>query len=276
MANRSYTEKNPEIVSLLVENYFKALTVYSSEPAKLKEDIIKTTGTNPGNVDAILEGVKWIDLPGNVKWYGFITENAYTEEELVVAIDSTIDILIENGDFNDNPLPNKDAATIINSKFIKQLFQSSDIDLNQTNDEYSSSIQKKFTHLSDSEWSTLTEVGVLKIRPITFMSGTSKLETTGKLQIDYIISNIKHYPNFRILIKGHTGLRGDEQENRLLSEERARAVAEYMITMYNVNTNRIKATGVGSQEPLQRVTDESSRAYNDRLKRVEIHLVNEN
>ncbi|MBN1798686.1 MAG: OmpA family protein [Spirochaetales bacterium] len=273
LVNRMYAENNSEIVAVLLANYFKTMLIYTDDTAKLKADIIKETKSSSENVEAMLKGVDWINLVGNAKWYGVLEGSTYQEEELVQTIESTVEILIENGDFTDNPLPKSNAATIINSQFIKQLYTADiagagDLDIQSTN-----SLQKEFTPLSDQEWRQLKQIGTLKVRPITFMSGTADLSTQGELQIDIIVENLKHYPNFRILVKGHSGLRGDTKQNLLLSEQRAETVANYIITRYNVNKNRIHAIGVGGEEPLQRKNDESSRAYNDRLKRVEILLV---
>jgi len=276
LVNRAYAQNNPEIVTTLLANYFKTMIIYSDDKAKLRADIIKETKSSGENVDAMLKGVEWINLPGNAKWFGLLADSTYQEEELVQTIESTVEILIENGDFTDNPLPKSNAATIINSQFIKQLYTADITDTGDSDIQYANSLQKEFTPLSDGEWQQLGQIGTLKVRPITFMSGTAELNTQGELQVDIIVENIKHYPNFRILVIGHSGLRGDKEQNLILSKARARTVANYIITRYNVDKNRIHAVGVGGEQPLARKNDESSRAYNDRLKRVEILLVTEN
>lgn len=273
LVNRMYAKKNFDIVTILLSNYFKALEIYNSDKDKLKQDIVKTTNSTLKNVNTMLKGVEWIDLADNAKWFGFIEEKQYKEKELVEAIESTIDILIQNQDFVNNPLPNNDVNTIINSGFIKNLINSNGNEIDYSDTEQINSLSKKFSRLSEEEWNKLKEIGILKVRPINFMSGTSKLIAEGKLQIDEIIENLEHYPNFRILIKGHTGITGDKQANMILSQERANAVANYIMTNYNVDLNRIRAIGVGGNYPLKKNSNESSRAYNDRLKRVEIHLV---
>jgi outer membrane protein OmpA-like peptidoglycan-associated protein len=133
----------------------------------------------------------------------------------------------------------------------------------------------KFSPLSDSEWSQLREVGTLKVRPIVYASGTSDLTQKGKEQVDSIVKNIDHYPNFRIEIRGHTGTRGDKRMNELLSQDRADSVLRYMDITYGVTPERIRSVGFGGSKPLSRNQGESSRAYNYRLPRVEIVLVTE-
>ncbi|MBN1522994.1 MAG: OmpA family protein [Spirochaetales bacterium] len=274
LVNRRFAEKNSDLVILMLTNYFKTLLVYSNDTAMLKQDIMKETKTTQVNVEAMLKGVEWINLVRNAQWFGLLQDSSFSKEELVDTVESTIDILIENGDFSGNPLPQRDASTIINSSFVSRLYALGGT--GTTDIQYTNSLKKDFSKLSAAEWELLRQVGTLKVRPITFTSGTSDLNGQGEQQVDTIVENIKHYPNFRILVKGHTGTRGDANQNIILSRERAATVANYMITHYNVDKDRIRWVGVGGEEPLVQSSDESSREYNDRLKRVEILLVAEN
>jgi len=86
---------------------------------------------------------------------------------------------------------------------------------------------------------------------------------------------LEHYPNFRMVIKGHTGTRGNPDENRRLSQERAQAVARYLTVVFNVDPNRLRAIGYGGSQPLKRKTGETLRTWKYRLPRVELVLVKE-
>ncbi len=76
-------------------------------------------------------------------------------------------------------------------------------------------------------------------------------------------------------MRGHTGLRGDPESNRSLSQARADAVARYLMQDLALQPSRIQAFGFGSQRPLKRRAGEADRAYNYRLPRVELVLVTE-
>ena len=97
----------------------------------------------------------------------------------------------------------------------------------------------------------------------------------GKEEIDLIIKNLQHYPNFRIEIRGHTGTRGEAYMNQVLSQERADTVLRYLDITYGIDANRVRAIGLGGTKPLAKLPGESTRAYNYRLPRVEIVLVSE-
>ena len=116
-------------------------------------------------------------------------------------------------------------------------------------------------------------MGSLRIRPVTFRSGTSAIDENGQEQIKEIVSSISHYPNFRIMVKGHSGMRGDPAANRELSRVWAEAVKRYFEVNYGMDPNRIRVMAAGSDEPLSRKSDESEREYENRLKRVEVMLL---
>jgi outer membrane protein OmpA-like peptidoglycan-associated protein/ABC-type nitrate/sulfonate/bicarbonate transport system substrate-binding protein len=272
LVNRTYSRNNPDICRLVAEKYFETLTVYQNDPPLLEEDIVDHTKLKRDKVASMLKGVRWIGLKENTRWFGLDKTSTAYREELSASIDSTVRILIENDDFPANPLTNEDPYTIINSSFMENIYIAG-IPSDTSDSDDATSLEHTFSPLTDDQWKKLKVVGTLKVRPITFRSSTAELDEMGEMQLDIIIENIKHYPNFRIMVKGHTDPRGDETANLKLSEERAEAVKEYMVHYYSIDPNRIRSVGVGSAEPLSRNDGESSRSYSDRLKRVEIYLV---
>jgi len=135
---------------------------------------------------------------------------------------------------------------------------------------------RDFEKLGAQQWNSLREVGSLKIRPIVFQSGQAELTPDGKFELEKAISNLKHYPNFRVLVKGHTGTRGDAEANKILSQKRAETVANFLVSQYGADIDRFRPIGMGSSEPLTQKPGESYRAYNYRLPRVELVLMAEN
>ena len=98
---------------------------------------------------------------------------------------------------------------------------------------------------------------------------------TAKQVVDNAVKRLKHYPNFRVIVRGHTGTRGDKPENINLSLRRADAVARYVTITYGLDPNRLKTEGKGGEQPLARKAGESERTYQYRLPRVELLLVRE-
>jgi outer membrane protein OmpA-like peptidoglycan-associated protein len=131
------------------------------------------------------------------------------------------------------------------------------------------------TFLDEQGWAALTEVGTLKLKPIIFRDGSSELDMLAGIELDEAAEKLSHYPNFRIVVKGHTGTRGEAQQNIALSQQRAESVAEYLKGKHGIDANRLHSVGLGGTQPLPQKENESLRAYDHRLPRVELVLVRE-
>lgn len=275
IASQKTVKNDPDLVRILLREYFRTLKYYREHEADLVRDIADNYSINRGQAESLLKGVAWATLLDNAgQWYG-VNDTGYSEEALISSIESAVDILVSNKDFNANPLPDEDPYRLVNSRFVQELnqqFSSSGFGQSATG---SADKQVKFLPLTDAQWDRLETIGSLKTRNIVFVSGTSDLTHEGKIQIDQQMADLAHYPNFRIEVRGHTGLRGDAVENMALSQERAETVLRYIMVTHGVEENRARAKGFGSEQPLQRLPGESSRRYNYRLPRVEIKLVRE-
>jgi outer membrane protein OmpA-like peptidoglycan-associated protein len=223
----------------------------------------------------MIQGVSWIGLGDNAShWFGITPQGQPSREDLIQTIETTLRILIGSGDFQSNPIPNEDPYRLQNKSFVEKLYTQG-VNGDKADQTNSRSLDKDFAPIENERWSKLVEVGTLKVLPVTFLSGMSNLDIEGKLQLDTAAENLSHYPNFRVIIKGHTGNKGDEQENVTLSQERAEAVKRYLMVTYNIDSDRLHAEGAGSASPLPRLAGESDRAFNYRLPRVELYLVSD-
>ncbi len=64
------------------------------------------------------------------------------------------------------------------------------------------------------------------------------------------------HPNLNLKISGHTDSAGKEEANLKLSQARADAIKNYLITQFKIDALRIEAIGYGSSRPIvQEVTD---------------------
>ena len=276
IASQRTVRSDPELIKLLLKEYFRTLKHYRDHPEELIEDIEDHYSVSKSQATAMLEGVRWATLVENVRnWYG-LSSGGYSDEALILSIESAVDILLENDDFDFNPIPDEDSYRLVNSQFVEELNRlfSSQGGFNQQAS-LPASAGSRFSPLSDLQWDRLETVGSLKTRNIVFVSGTSDLTQDGKRQIDAQMNDLNHYPNFRIEISGHSGLRGDADANLALSQERANSVLRYIEVTHGIDENRVRAKGYGSAQPLKRLPGESARSYRYRLPRVEIRLVRE-
>jgi outer membrane protein OmpA-like peptidoglycan-associated protein len=83
-----------------------------------------------------------------------------------------------------------------------------------------------------------------------------------------------NYPNYRVLIRGHTG-GADDQENRELSSLRAEVVRKRLVLVHGFDEDRLRVDGAGSSDPppVRPGENPRSRAYRGRVPRVEAILL---
>lgn len=268
LVNRDFATAKPEVVKILLANYFRTLKHYRDQSSEFHDDVKDKTDLNQNDVESMLKGVSWQTLSANARrWYGITPDG---RESLTNTIDSVIEIFKSAGDMNSHPLPNSNPYVIQNRKFIEQLHNSG---ISEGDVEVSESFY--FEPLAPKEWEQLEEIGTLKVRPISFQSGNNELTDDGMRELKRAVDSLQHFPNFRVVIRGHSGLRGDINANKKLSGQRAEAVKDYLVNALKVSENRLRAVGLGSTKPLPRKPGESNREYGYRLPRVEMYLVSE-
>jgi len=273
LVRRDFAEKNPQIVKLFLDTYFKVLKKYREQDDLLLRHIKEETGLAKEPVQIMLKGVSWVPLIENCEqWFGLTAAGGTGEEGLVAAIESTVTILVNAGDFKASPVPDGNPYRLTNRSFLEELFASA----GAASSGSKSAGPVAFAPLDNAGWEKLKEVGTLKIDDtVIFQQSSAVLDILGKQTIDVAMERLSHYPHFRIVIKGHTGVRGDAEENLLLSQERAEAVSRYLQITHSIVPNRMHPLGLGGSKPLPQLTGETQRAYEYRLPRVELVLVRE-
>ena len=93
----------------------------------------------------------------------------------------------------------------------------------------------------------------------------------GKENIEELLFNIfKEYPKADFSIQGHTDSDGPKKSNQLLSERRANAVRDYLISN-GISAERLTASGFGEDYPID---SNKTRAGKKNNRRVEVKLRN--
>lgn len=273
LANREFAADKGQHVQVLLQQYFRVLKQYRDEPALLISELDDSTDLGEDAIQTMIQGVAWATLTENAELWLAHGAQVASKEALISTIESVVTVLTEYGDFNRSPLPDADPYRLLNSSFIHELYASAQAGTFSGSSAASSSVVNAYPALSEEQWRRLNEVGTLKVRPIAFASGSDTLTLDDKERLDEIADNLSHYPAFRIEIRGHSGSRGDADANRLLSQDRADAVQRYLEITHNFPPTRMRALGFGSDKPLPKQPDETERAYNYRLQRVELVLL---
>ncbi len=115
-----------------------------------------------------------------------------------------------------------------------------------------------------------TEQGLItKLKSdILFDTGKSDLKPAAKESINQLSAIIKKYPENILTIKGYTDDTGSAKINLPLSEQRAQAVRNQMVSA-GVPANTTSSLGMGPENPLDTAKTKEGRAKN---RRVEIEI----
>lgn len=103
-----------------------------------------------------------------------------------------------------------------------------------------------------------------------FSRGTT-LASGEDARIKAVLAQALQDERISVLIVGHTGVAGDPKANLILSKDRAELIAGLARDM-GLPAQRISAVDVGGGNPLRKQPEESDRAHQSRLARVEISL----
>lgn len=110
----------------------------------------------------------------------------------------------------------------------------------------------------------------LSLEDIKFQADSAELLDSEKMKLEQIAQILEAWPENDILVTGHTALAGTAKVRQELSEQRARAVADYMILLGVRDRFHIFTQGFGATKPVAPNTTEEGKARN---RRVEITIM---
>ncbi len=109
------------------------------------------------------------------------------------------------------------------------------------------------------------EVGLsVRLNNIFFDFDKATLKSKSFPELDKVVQFLNDYPNINIEIEGHTDNKGSDDYNLNLSQERASAVMDYIVSK-GINKSRIQAQGYGESQPVASNNSEAGRAENRRV-----------
>ncbi|MCK8601514.1 OmpA family protein [Syntrophobacteraceae bacterium DRH4] len=99
---------------------------------------------------------------------------------------------------------------------------------------------------------------------VLFDVNSAVLNPGGYTEIDRVAGVLQRYPQTRIRVEGHTDSTGSESYNLRLSEDRANAVKNALLSR-GVDPARIQAVGFGEAQPIASNNTEAGRQLNRRV-----------
>jgi outer membrane protein OmpA-like peptidoglycan-associated protein len=99
---------------------------------------------------------------------------------------------------------------------------------------------------------------------INFDSGQATIRSESRPLVDEVAGLLRRNPSLRLSIEGHTDNVGTPAANKLLSERRAKAVLDAVVSS-GVAAARLSAAGWGQERPIADNRSEEGRAKNRRV-----------
>jgi OmpA-OmpF porin, OOP family len=106
------------------------------------------------------------------------------------------------------------------------------------------------------------------IRNVQFETGKATLLTKSYAVLDEVVKIMNDYPAYSLTISGHTDSQGDDASNQSLSERRAKACYDYLVSK-GVAAARMSHAGYGETRP---IADNATKEGRDRNRRVDFDL----
>lgn len=95
--------------------------------------------------------------------------------------------------------------------------------------------------------------------PVHFGFDSSRVESSARPQLDALAAGIKLLPpTQKVVVEGHTDAVGSDTYNLQLSQRRAAAVKDYLVSVHGIDATRLKDVGYGEYRPIQGADPQSA------------------
>lgn len=106
---------------------------------------------------------------------------------------------------------------------------------------------------------------VIRLRGSNFAPGQSKISETAIPTLDKVKQVLSSMEQEKVTIEGYTDSTGSTKINQKISQDRAEAVADYLLSADVVSQDQIEYQGLGSENPVTSNLTKEGRAANRRV-----------
>jgi len=149
-----------------------------------------------------------------------------------------------------------------------EIIESEDMDRNRITSEITEEIGR--LEIADVNVRTVDEGVSISLEDIGFYSDSDVMLPGEREKLDLIAGILSRYPDRDIVVSGHTALAGTSEGRMKLSVDRARAVADYLLSKNVRSADRIVIRGFGAEMP---IADNGTEEGRRRNRRVEITIL---
>ena len=106
---------------------------------------------------------------------------------------------------------------------------------------------------------------VIRLKGMKFPSGSTRIGPENFELLAKLNKAVELYPDANVMVEGHTDSTGNENLNAKLSQERANAVKNYLLSSKVVDEDKVVSTGFGDGKPIASNKTKAGRAINRRI-----------
>lgn len=98
-----------------------------------------------------------------------------------------------------------------------------------------------------------------------FAQGGSQIRNEAKARLKALAELLKKYPDYRVIVEGHTDSIGSDESNLKISTNRAANFLKYMVGNELIPLDRLSSIGYGESRPIASNINEAGRRQNRRV-----------
>jgi outer membrane protein OmpA-like peptidoglycan-associated protein/ABC-type nitrate/sulfonate/bicarbonate transport system substrate-binding protein len=281
VANRAVAEKYPKKVDAFLKTWYVSAKYILEKPdkayAKLAELMAENEdiygGVTAADVKDSFEHIKLMSLNDNFSYFGLNGD----ERKIDAIISDTVKTWQKYGDMDEDGVP----SGLVADSFQKALYEEKDeellvdaLDSNLTgNAARTGEEAKEFKAMDAASVDKNTEkVAKVDIPPVYYDSGKAAVKKESLSVLNEVVSVLKQFPEYYLIIDAHTDSEGSSESNLKLSRDRAETVRAYLVSQ-KIDPNRLIARGWGESRLL--VADEKTEEDRAKNRRTEFILTRE-
>jgi outer membrane protein OmpA-like peptidoglycan-associated protein len=110
-----------------------------------------------------------------------------------------------------------------------------------------------------------TDSVILRLIGLNFASGSARLSPDHDPILSRVLQALSEFPESNVVVEGHTDSFGSDPDNQALSQSRADAVQQYLLSNSPVSPADLRSLGYGESQPVANNETPEGRQRNRRI-----------
>ncbi len=255
VAERNFLMEKPDLVRAVVEAYFRTAFAYGQKEAGMVTLVMEDAGTT-GSEDLsrsmaakLVRGIEWKNTLENYAYFGVLSgQDSRDYEHIEDIILNITDVLIKTGTLSGDPLAGK-PHSIFYDKTLREMHAAQFHPGKKVNvidglgldasDLEGVRARAEVRPLTEEEWDALVPVGRMRVKPISFARGTSRMNIQSERDLDDLVRKLNAWPQYYLAVVGHARAEGEAEANMKLAQERSKVASDYILSK-GISANRVR------------------------------------